>query len=169
MFTCKMCKQTVDGDPARTNGVGQFCLKCHNEISSRGRKSQNITCKCGAPVHSKGMCSACYQKMWQANRRFQEHYGSQRTCIWCGDYITKNNEQTGKTDENVCRDCSSGRNWLLKCMRYSDKAAKYVACRETIAAAYRAKLKIEQDDRPDGRIDRLERLMETLVRKLGGQ
>ena len=79
----------------------------------------------------------------------------------------------------VCKDCVKNREWLLKCIRFSEKAARYVAARETAEAPER-KAKVERSievahlftnqsqSSESERLGRLEALIEKLVSGLGG-
>ena len=79
----------------------------------------------------------------------------------------------------VCKDCVKNREWLLKCIRFSEKAARYVAARETEEAPER-KAKVERSievaqlstnqaqSSESERLGRLEALIEKLVSGLGG-
>lgn len=98
MFICVHCKEEFNGNPAMRNAAGEFCQDCENIRKQNARL---------------GMLAR------------KRHVSD--VCIWCGDKLTKSNRQTGKDNEQVCKRCSNNRDWFLRCVRYSDKAAKYAA------------------------------------------
>lgn len=105
MYDCKMCKKTFEGEPARSNGVGLFCAECNRKIIDLSLRTH-------------------------AMRR------AEGTCLWCGDELTESNTygrnllSDNKSSERVCRECESGRSWLLACIKYSDRPARYTASKE---------------------------------------
>lgn len=155
-FKCATCKGTYNGNPALKNGAGSFCDRCWQAM--RDKRSNN------------------------GGYRFSR-YKKLGICVWCGIDLVDENIASGK--EVVCSTCDKNRNWLLKCIRATPHAAKYVAsveereCKER-NARFR---KMEQEslqanehddgqDQPENkstdRLERLERMMEKLVHSLGG-
>jgi hypothetical protein len=105
MFNCSMCKGEFEEPPAMVNATGNYCAGCKGEINARSvnMRNQNRSIRTRVPT-------------------------SERACIWCGSTgpFHKCQEDTA----TVCKVCHTHRQWLLKCIRYSDKAAHYVAKRE---------------------------------------
>jgi hypothetical protein len=105
MFNCSMCKEEFQDPPAMINATGKYCAGCKGEINARSvntRKHRHVI-RTRVPT-------------------------AERACIWCGSAgpFHKCQEDTA----TVCKVCHTHRQWLLKCIRYSDKAAHYVAKRE---------------------------------------
>ena len=98
MYTCNMCKKSVEGEVAFKNGAGSFCPGCKAIIHARAAEGMRA--------------------------RSASHNGH---CVWCGEKITPATMQAGKEDENVCQPCTTRRDWLLKAIRLSDRPARYVA------------------------------------------
>lgn len=96
-------------------------------------------------------------------------------CLWCNDSVESHNVR-----DHICGKCKSGRGWLLKCIRNSDRAAKYVAARETEEAPARlARVEAHYEaSRPavngrpvpmetESRLSRMEGMIEKLMNALG--
>jgi len=105
MFKCCVCKREFEGQPALSNGVGNFCDDCKVEMQKKSR---------------------------QAMQRQKEQ--ASNICYFCGEPITNRNPAYGNEDSGYKRHahsrCCQNRDWLLKCIRASDRIAKYVAKRE---------------------------------------
>lgn len=101
-------------------------------------------------------------------------------CQWCGDDIHNRKEGT-----HVCNDCQKKRDWLLKCIRFSDKPANYVARveeKERIQRLERERKQSElshkitktapqtNENNPSelSRIDKIEEMLLRLTNALGG-
>lgn len=99
MYTCGMCKKSVEGEVAFKNGAGSFCPECKAIIHARAAEG--------------------------ARARSAKLNGN---CVWCGEKITPS-DPAGKSHEacNIHVACEARRDWILKCIRFSDKLAKYVA------------------------------------------
>lgn len=113
-YQCKMCKRSFAGAPSRKNGVGAFCEACSREISNRQRKPKRIATINGNLAHE--------------------------VCVWCGDVLTDGNRRShGDRDlsDNTCVVCDKNRGWLLRCIKISEKPAKYVASKEQKYGAIR--------------------------------
>ncbi len=134
----------------------------------------------GEPIMSNATgkyCQTCEntrkQRMMQALQRKHELLNGR--CIWCNDMTEAENNR-----DHICRRCKSGRTWLLKCIRHSDKAAKYAAAREVeeaparevrIKASYE-KTKVAANGQSvsldaESRLSRMEQMMEKLMKALG--
>jgi len=98
MFKCVFCKKEFTGEPAMRNGSGAYCEECKAELVRR-------------------MCVG--------NQARRENFDG--CCLWCGEKLTSANIQPGKDNPGVCRSCDTHRDWLLACIRHSDKPAKYVS------------------------------------------
>jgi DNA-directed RNA polymerase subunit RPC12/RpoP len=98
MYQCVRCKKEFDGEPALENRAGKFCQDCRDFIFDKMRQGMQ--------------------------RRSAELNG---VCLWCGDNITSSNVMAGRENEHVCKRCDKNREWVLKCIRISDRPAKYVA------------------------------------------
>jgi hypothetical protein len=92
--------------------------------------------------------------------------------------INDTNKQKSKDDSMICRKCDLGREWLLKCIRNSDKAANYTARVEKKEAPIReARAKAQHkniaqeipqvDTTTQIRLSRLEHLLGKLAQELG--
>lgn len=107
-YVCCSCKLTHRGDPHYRNGAGVFCQKC------RARMLENIV--------------AGTRALREARRGI---------CPWCGaDTSGKTNVTNGNAD-NVCKVCDANQSWLLKCIRFSGYASKYVSRTESREAPSR--------------------------------
>jgi hypothetical protein len=84
--------------PAMQNACGQFCETCKAEMHAKASESMK--------------------------QRIEALNG---VCVWCGEMIT-DTSPAGKSNEhcNIHASCESKRDWVLKCVRYSDRMAKYV-------------------------------------------
>jgi hypothetical protein len=73
---------------------------------------------------------------------------------------------------SVHRECGNRREWLLKCIRYSGKAAEYVAAREKEEAPRRAlraaPIRPSQQAQPIDTGEMERRIMESLLKRLLG-
>ncbi len=98
MFKCVFCKKEFTGEPVMRNGSGAYCKECKDELVRRMRIAS------------------------QARR---ENFDG--CCVWCGKKLTSENIRRGKNNSGVCRSCDTHREWLLACIRHSDKPAKYVS------------------------------------------
>jgi len=117
-FTCSTCKGSFLGLPAMTNACGTFCLTCKHRI---------------------------LQRRMDAGRAPKEFDGR---CLWCGEMIPEGKRTSTRPDgeivhENVHMECRGRRDWILRCIRYSDRVAKYVAAREAEEAPAREARAIE--------------------------
>ena len=150
-YNCCMCKRTFTGTPAWKNAAGDFCPECRAEVMKR---------------------------MAEGNRnRVRNSPGG---CIWCGRPLHEVRYH-GKDREsvNTCADCETHRAWLLKCIRVSDRPAKYVARveereaegrkeREIRAAAKPVQLPLQpQPTESEARLARVEKMLNTLMVQLG--
>jgi hypothetical protein len=153
MYTCGMCKKRVEGEVALKNGAGSFCSECHAII--RERSAEGMRARSAA---------------------LNGH------CIWCGEKITKANPAGGggsHASVNVHLACERNRDWALKCIRHSDRIARYVArteererpLREEREKAMRAaKPSIAAESVPsddEARLRRLELMLNKLTQALG--
>lgn len=139
MFKCCSCKNEYAGTPDMTNACGDFCVECHEQKKMKQRNSTKY--------------SDC--------------------CRWCGDYLTNRNTSMKrlKRGENtyVCKRCEHMRDqWLLKCIRHSDKAFRYVKSREEKYKDERKRPQRQTSIVTDNaRLDRMELILERLVSELG--
>lgn len=104
MYTCKMCKGMFGGEPALKNAAGEFCFECKATIRARiadGTRARGLALN--------GCCMWCGEKITDKNR------------------VARANDPDKRGEKHVCSDCSVNRDWLLKCIRFSDKASKYAA------------------------------------------
>ena len=154
MYTCGMCKKSVEGEVAFKNAAGSFCPECKAIIHARAAE--------GA----------------RARRAALNGH-----CIWCCEKITPDKMQSGKDDENVCQPCTTRRDWLLKAIRLSDRPARYVARTEererpmreerekATQAAQAAKPTVTATDalpnEAEARLRRLELMLNKLTQALG--
>jgi hypothetical protein len=99
-----MCKGEFQDPPAMINGTGKYCAGCKGEILARSFNTR------------------------KHNRATRTRVPTKRACIWCGS--TGPFHKCEEDIATVCKVCHTHRQWLLKCIRYSDKAAHYVAKRE---------------------------------------
>lgn len=99
MYTCGMCKKSVEGEVAFANNAGNFCRECKAIIHARAAE--------GTRARSAALNGHC---------------------VWCGEKITPK-APAGKSHKgcNIHLACEARRDWILKCIRFSDKLAKYVA------------------------------------------
>jgi len=150
MYTCGMCKRSVDGEAALKNRAGSFCAECKVIIHARSIR--------GVRERSRA---------WDGK------------CGWCRQPITKGPMQPSREGEHVCYRCDRNRKWLLKAIRLSDHPALYVARteeRERPMREERAKAEIavkqeiaEESAQSDAeaRLLRLERMLKKLTQALG--
>jgi hypothetical protein len=113
------------------------------------------------------------QKMQESILRRNHILGG--LCMWCGDSISK--MPIGEKQDHVCDTCKHNRDWLLKCIRFSDKAARYTATREEIESVKRqemAKMAARQTEiasikpnETEARILRMEQMLAKLTSALG--
>jgi hypothetical protein len=97
MYTCVRCKEEFEGNAPLINGVGEFCNGCKDVI----RIKSSITRKNKNP---------------------------ENRCIWCNKKIALDSLQwQQERGTSVCNTCEKNRQWLLECIRFSDRPAKYVA------------------------------------------
>lgn len=152
------------------------------------------TCKTtfdGTPAMTNGagtFCRGCEDmrkhKATEATRARFADLGSD--CIWCGE--TGPHKDKHGASSRVCTTCDNNRDWLLRCIRHSNKAADYAAKteerelplrRERQAQEAAAKLAakealanasyapVARDDSTE-RLDRLEKMLMKLTEALGG-
>ena len=150
-YNCCMCKRTFTGTPAWKNAAGDFCPECRAEVMKR---------------------------MAEGNRNRVRN--SPDGCIWCGRPLHEVRYH-GKDREsvNTCADCETHRAWLLKCIRVSDRPAKYVARVEEREAEGRKEREIRAPAKPvqlplqpqptesEARLARVEKMLNTLMVQLG--
>ena len=161
MYKCCMCKNEFDGEPVSRNVCGFYCATCHDEKSRR--VVEGIT---------------------------MPKTRSKTNCRWCGKVLTSGNvgrKNAAGQPTYICQHCDDvGRKWLLKCIRYSDKAFCYVSLREEGCKAEREERlqrekeiarRREQDSQsaipvatkpedPD-RLDKIESMLGRLFEELG--
>ena len=115
-YVCCHCKRQYIGAPAMTNGAGSFCVGCKSDMLRKASE---------APRERSAMLNG--------------------RCMWCGENITdgSGHRRPGYID-NVCRTCCSHRDWLLRCIKFSDHPAKYVASKEDKERAERLLRKAEE-------------------------
>jgi len=106
-----------------------------------------------------------------------------RKCLWCKTDI----EDTGEKTEKVCTKCQTNRDWLLNCIRQSERPFNYVSRveqkerNERIERLQREEKErieiIEREEKVipeknnesnDKRIDNIESLLLKLIENLGG-
>jgi len=108
-----------------------------------------------------------------------------RKCLWCKTDI----ENTGEKTEKVCTKCQTNRDWLLHCIRQSERPFNYVSRVEQKERNERTeRLQREEKERieiiereekgnvvhekinesNDRRIDHIESLLLKLIENLGG-
>lgn len=156
-----MCKQTKSGSPVFENNAGTFCQTCRDEMKRRSvaavlKKRENFD----------GKCMYC-------GGTIDEKHPSSEMLYGAGGY------------RSHC-ECDTKRDWVLRCIRHSDKIAKYVEKTEKKEKPLRearlreAELKSQEsaklrktgnskcEDSPDERIARLEKMIENLTNALGG-
>lgn len=149
------------------------------------------TCKqafSGTPAMSNGagkFCASCdsvrRERMIQGTRARYAALGDD--CLYCG---AKGPHGTKDKPTRVCKRCDDGRDWLLSCIRHSDKVVEYVTKTETkekdarqARQAEEARLRLqaadtavpaqqEPDTKTQTRLDRLEAMLEKLTSALGG-
>jgi DNA-directed RNA polymerase subunit RPC12/RpoP len=151
MYTCSRCKKDFDGEPFFKNAAGTFCQQCKKYIMDRMKEA-----------------------------RITSNNALRGICLWCGEKITSENSLSAShDDEHVCRRCAKNRDWMLRCIRYSDRPAKYVARIEEKEAPARKAREIESENirnslkvneipnAIDYRLDRLEKLLFKLSDELG--
>ena len=152
MYTCNRCKKDIQGEVAFKNAAGSFCPDCKAIIHARAAEGTRA-------------------------RNALLNGG----CIWCGEKITPSNP-AGKSHEgcNIHLECEARRDWMLKCIRFSSKLAKYVARTEERERPLREEReKVARFTKPtvaedhsapteaDARLLRLESMMNKLTRALG--
>lgn len=150
-YICCMCKKTFEGEPAMRNNAGRFCPECNMRLRAR-------------------IAEGCRNRVRT----------SPEGCIWCGELI-KDNRNHGDDHEsvNICTACENHRSWLLKCIRVSDRPAKYVARVEAREAGARKERKIRAADKQvpvppkpvimesEERLARVEKMLTVLMEQLG--
>ena len=158
MYKCGRCKTDFQGEPAMRNNAGSFCFNC--EVDRK-------------------------RKMAVAAEHRSNLLGD--SCLWCGDKAARQSRGKEKQSIHVCQRCDEGRDWLLRCIRHSNRPSDYVLRtesreaplrieREKLAAIERQanatagadKAKQTPDAKDETRLDRLERLLEKLTESLGG-
>lgn len=151
MYKCSMDGNNHDGEPALKNACGTFCPECKAKIHAKAAEG--------------------------VKERIESLNGC---CIWCGEKITEANP-SGKSHEgcNIHETCEQKRDWVLKCIRHSDKMAKYVARTEERERPMReerekAKRSAEQPTmaetvptEQEARLRRVELMLNKLVNSLG--
>ena len=150
MYTCGMCKKSVEGEVAFKNGAGSFCQSCKAIIHARAAEG--------------------------ARARIAALDGH---CVWCGQKITPATMQPGKENDHVCQPCTTRRDWLLKAIRLSDRPARYVARteererpmreeREKAMQAFQPPVAAETvPNEAEARLRRLELMLNKLTQALG--
>jgi hypothetical protein len=152
------------------------------------RKENMYTCnRCkkeydGEPAMKNNAGIFCAECEAERKRRVSESH-KQRIkslngcCIWCGEKVEKH--KIG-SDDHMCEPSKRLRDHLLKCIRFSDHAAKYVAAREAIeapkrearlAAAMAARKEATPEPTPsdaEARLLRMEKMLNKLTAALGG-
>ena len=165
---------TADFEP---KGGGSMTYQC-----SMCKESQD-----GEPVFVNGAGQFCSNCKSEIHRRAGDAMRKRRSdlCRWCECVLTpENSNQSPSRDIGVCKECCSRRDWLLKCIRLSDRPARYVARteerekqeRDARIAARSANLQPTSRQNGDSsRLDRLELMidrqggiMEKLIQALGG-
>jgi len=150
-YICCMCKKTFAGEPAMRNNAGRFCPECNMRLRAR-------------------IAEGCRNRVRT----------SQECCIWCGEQI-KHVRDHGSDREsvNICKACETHRAWLLKCIRVSDRPAKYVARVEAREAVDRKAREIRAVEKPvqipsrpivaesGERLARVEMMLNKLMEQLG--
>jgi hypothetical protein len=144
-FLCSSCKNTFGCDPSLKNGAGSFCKDCHKKM---------------------------HDKMIAVNRkRLIETDG---VCKYCGEIAEPFQGDPNET-VHVCKKCTGTIiPHILKCIRYSDKIAKYVASREEKESTSRksreaARIIASESQAikaPEDRITRLEGMLEELLQHI---
>ena len=155
MYTCSMCKQAKEGEVAFKNGAGSFCRQCKKIIHARAAEG------------------------FRARRA-----ALKGRCVWCGEEITPHNP-AGKSHKgcSIHVQCEARRDWILQCIRFSDKLVKYVVRteeRERPMREERQKQKEMMAEKPklveyagrstneaEARLLRLERMLNKLTQALG--
>ena len=170
MFTCTMCKEEISGEPVLVNAAGSFCADCNREVNDR--KTAGIRRHYGRTNNNPDM---------ELDMRMGD------TCAWCLKEINKANPPSLRTTALIHRGCDSHRNWLLECIRVSDRPYEYVARVEEREKPKRVQREVEkrlaeaeqektvsvevsaqEDNRNENpRMDRLEKMMEILIREFG--
>jgi hypothetical protein len=158
VYKCCMCDDGVThtGTPAWKNAAGYYCPK-HREIVK-----QRI---------ADGM-----------RKRVSLRDG---VCIWCGEPIIEARNHGNNHTVNIHVECEKNRDWFLKCVRYSDVAAKYAARIEAREAPARKARKMLEDDiivvksiplslhqpvvksERDERMENIEKMLKSLMDQLG--
>jgi methionyl-tRNA synthetase len=91
--------------------------------------------------HSSNICGSFCEKCTNerldrlrssVKARQEEKRNGTSNCVWCGDE-TEHHESEG----SVCYRCKQNRNWLLDCIRISDRPFKYVSAREEVESKAR--------------------------------
>ena len=151
MYTCIVCKEEKEGDPVMTNNAGSFCGECRAAMQAKSAESR---------------------------KRIMLEWDGR--CIWCNNVITAATRQNCDEEKRVCIPCAAHRDWLLKCIRHSDKPLKYILATEEREKAGREKRKKEnavqlqahavQPDLPseaEARLRRVELMLGKLTQALG--
>jgi len=103
-YTCGMCKKYFLGKPVRRGGMSSFCQTCADEMVARSVAARRST----------------YEKALAAD-----------LCTWCGKPLGDEPRGPSKDpNSSPCLmhlRCDRRRNWVLECVRYGPKMAKYVA------------------------------------------
>ena len=154
------------------------CATCKNTFE--GAPSMNN----GAGAFCSGCDGARKHKAAEATRARFAEMGDD--CMWCGEPGPHKDKH--RAVSRVCLACVNGRDWLLRCVRHSNKAADYAAKTEErelplrrerqaheAAAKVAAREALEnacaapaaRDDSTE-RLDRLEKMLMKLTEALGG-
>lgn len=149
MFKCNKCHTNTEGEPAFKNAAGSFCVHCKKIIHELAADA-----------------------MRERNKQLLD------ICPWCGDKLHDGNRLAtrDKLAENVCAVCSKNRDWLLKCIRHSDRPSRYAsrvelrekAGREQRFAEEKAKLSLATEsisnraESADEKIARLENVLKKI-------
>lgn len=106
VYKCVMCKKDFSGEPALKNAIGCFCFECRRIMKER-------------------------QAVGTKKRYKNRHCDGGCYCAWCGKKITNENAYHSTAEDKnrlhgVCRECQNHRDWLLKCIRLSDRPSMYI-------------------------------------------
>ena len=196
---CKKCGAVKDKSEYYNQSNGRIYAKCKACISDENKKRNRLKkernqMKLGdegyicnrCRTHHEGQpalknncgsfCDGCRSEIlikMQAGRR-RTTRNQTDICIWCGRKI-KEGDRDGT--DNLHVKCGSNRDWLLMCIRYSDKPFRYITSKEEKEKPLRRQRELlnhpsEETQHDSGtdekRIERLENMLEKLVSALGG-
>jgi len=152
MFKCCMCKMFKDGEPEMKNGLGVFCKDCKDKMKTK--TSEGIK---GYKMKNDGYC------------------------LWCGEKIEDTDLKKESGDNHVCCSCNRHRDWLLRCIRHTNRVIRYVTrVEEKEKPERKAREKIREsreinadqvEEKPlpeqEARLNRIELMLNKLIGKLG--